>query len=37
MDLKDACFCTLLEEETQKFFAFEWESPTLLDRAIPGI
>jgi len=28
LDLKDALFCIPLEEQSQKLFAFEWESPT---------
>lgn len=28
LDLKDAAFCILLEAESQKLFAFEYESPS---------
>ncbi|KAK4806843.1 hypothetical protein QYF61_012564 [Mycteria americana] len=28
LDLKDAFFCIPLEEESQKLFVFDWESPT---------
>ena len=27
LDLKDAFFCISVEEQSQKLFAFEWESP----------
>ena len=28
VDLKNAFFCIPIEEQSQKLFAFEWESPT---------
>ena len=28
LDLKDAFFCIPIEEQSQKLFAFEWESPS---------